>query len=78
MGGNFSKRSEDGRTQPWVEDNVSFGVGAVVLGPVHIGKNAIIGANSVVTRDVPENMIVLGVPAQIIKERWREETGRKL
>lgn len=78
LGGNFRKASADGRTQPWVGDNVTFGVGAVALGPVHIGSNSIIGANSVVTRDVPENVIVFGVPAQIIKERWNEETGRKL
>ena len=78
FGGNFSKVAEDGRTQPWVEDNVSFGAGAVILGPIHIGSNSIIGANSVVTRDVPENTIVSGVPAKVIKERWSEDSGRKL
>jgi serine O-acetyltransferase len=78
FGGNFKKTSPDGRTQPWLEDNISVGAGAVILGPVKVGFNSIIGANSVVTRDVPENVIVFGVPAQIIKERWQEETGRKL
>jgi serine O-acetyltransferase len=78
FGGNFSKKDTEGRTQPWVGDNVSFGVGAVILGPVRIGSNSIVGANSVVIRDVPENVIVFGVPAKIMKSRWTEETGRKL
>jgi serine O-acetyltransferase len=78
FGGNFNKATADGRTQPWVGDNVSFGVGAAVLGPVTVGSNSIIGANSVVTRDVPENVIVFGVPALVLKKRWNEESGRRL
>jgi serine O-acetyltransferase len=78
FGGNFNKIDADGRSQPWVGDNVSVGAGAVIVGPVKIGSNSIIGANSVVTRDVPENVIVMGVPAQIIKKRWDEATGRML
>lgn len=79
FGGNFSKKSEDGRSQPKLENGISVGAGACILGPVHIGDNAIIGANSVVTRDVPANMIASGVPAKVIKERWDvNESGRKL
>lgn len=78
FGGNFNKTDEAGRTQPWLADNVSVAAGAVILGPVKIGQNAIIGANSVVTRDVPENVIVSGIPAQIIKERWSDNENRKL
>ena len=59
-------------------DNVSVGVGAVILGPVLIGSNVIVGANSVVNRDVPENVIVFGIPARVIKERWSEDSGRKV
>jgi serine O-acetyltransferase len=78
FGGNFNKKNEQGRTQPWVDDNVSFGAGAVVIGPIKVGSNSIIGANSVVTRDVPENVIVFGVPATVIKEKWDGNSGRGL
>ena len=78
LGGNFNKRDENGRDHPWIGDNVSFGVGAVVSGPVRVGSNSIIGANTVVTRDVPDNVIVFGVPGRIIKERWSEDSGRHL
>jgi serine O-acetyltransferase len=77
-GANYSKVGKDGRTLPRLGDNVSVGAGAVVVGPVYTGSNAIIGANSVVTRDVPENVIAFGVPAKVIKDRWDETTGRKL
>lgn len=76
-GGNFNKIL-DGRSQPWVEDNVSFGAGAVAIAPVKIGSNAIIGANTVVTSDVPANTIFFGVPGGILKERWTEESRRYL
>lgn len=78
LGGNFSKMDEHGRMQPWVGDNVSFGAGSIVIGPVTIGSNSIIGANSVVNRDVPENVIVFGIPAKIVKQRWDDSSGRKL
>ena len=50
---------------PVIGDNVFIGTGAVVIGRIHIGNNVIIGANSVVTRDVPENSIAVGSPAKI-------------
>ncbi|UKK74846.1 serine acetyltransferase [Segatella bryantii] len=40
--------------------------GAKVLGDVHIGNNVVIGANAVVVKDVPDNVVVAGVPARII------------
>ena len=47
--------------------NVWIGRGAVILSGVTVGDNAIIGANSVVTRDVPNNSVVAGAPAKLIK-----------
>ena len=55
-----------------VEDNVWLGDNVVVLPGVHIGAGAIIGANSVVTHDIPAATIAVGSPARPIK-RWDEE-----
>lgn len=52
-----------------IGNNVSFGVGSKVVGEVNIGDNVIIGANAVVTRDVPANCIVAGIPARVIRQR---------
>lgn len=51
---------------PTINDNVYIGAGACVLGDVIIGKNAVIGANAVVTKSVPENAVVVGNPAKIV------------
>ena len=48
------------------KNNVIVGSGAQVLGPVIVGKNAKIGANAVVTKDVPENAVMVGIPAKNI------------
>lgn len=50
-----------------VGDNCFFGLGVKILGTVHIGNNVTIGANAVVTKDIPDNVIAGGVPARIIK-----------
>ena len=52
---------------PAIGNNVYIGTGARVLGPITVGDNAVIGANAVVTKDVPPNCVVGGVPARIIK-----------
>ncbi|PJK27986.1 acyltransferase [Minwuia thermotolerans] len=52
-----------------IEDDVWIGTGAVITKGVTIGRGAIIGANSVVTRDVPAYAIAAGVPAMVVKGR---------
>ena len=52
------------KRHPTLMDNVVVGSGAQILGPVTIGKNAKIGANAVVTKDVPDNAVMIGIPAK--------------
>lgn len=54
-------------TVPVIGDDVYIGTGAKVLGKITIGNNVTIGPNSVVLSDVPDDCVVLGVPAKIIK-----------
>ncbi len=51
----------------FIEDNASIGTGATILGGIKIGKNAIVGAGAVVTKDVPANSIVAGNPSKVIR-----------
>ena len=52
------------KRHPTLEDNVVVGSGAQILGPIIIKKNSLIGANAVVTKDVPENAVMIGIPAK--------------
>jgi serine O-acetyltransferase len=54
---------------PVIEDDVVVGAGARVLGPVRVGRNAIIGANAVVLSDIPPNSVAAGMPARVVRER---------
>ena len=56
------------KRHPTLKDNVVVGSGAQILGPVTVGKNAKIGANAVVTKDVPENAVMVGIPAKNVGE----------
>ncbi len=58
--------TEPGKRHPTVGNNVVVGSGAKLLGPIRIGENVRIGANSVVVNDVPSNSVVVGVPGKII------------
>lgn len=57
---------------PTFGDNVVLGANAVVVGKISIGSNVLVGANSTVTRDMPNNVVVAGVPARIIKENRQD------
>ena len=56
------------KRHPTLKDNVVIGSGAQILGQVTVGKNAKIGANAVVTKDVPENAVMVGIPAKNVGE----------
>jgi serine O-acetyltransferase len=51
---------------PRLGDNVYIGPGAKIVGAVRIGNNVAIGANCVVTRDVPDNAVIVGIPGRVI------------
>ena len=59
-----------------IEDDVMIGANAVVLEGVRVGARAVVAAGAVVTEDVPDGMVVAGVPARVIKER-DEKTDSK-
>ena len=52
------------KRHPTLEDNVVVGSGAQILGPIIIKTNSLVGANAVVTKDVPENAVMIGIPAK--------------
>ena len=52
------------KRHPTLKENVVVGSGAQILEPVVVGKNSKIGANAVVTKDVPENAVMVGIPAK--------------
>jgi acetyltransferase-like isoleucine patch superfamily enzyme len=60
--------SDKGEGTTILEDNVFVGVNSVILRNVRIGRNSIIGAGTVVTKDVPPNVVVAGNPMSIVRE----------
>ena len=64
-----------GKRHPTVEDNVTIGSGAKLLGPITIGHGAKIGANSVVIHDVPPNSTVVGNPGHPVRVEGRRPEG---
>lgn len=63
-----------GKKTPGIEGTITIGdncyisTGVTILGPINIGNNVIIGAGAVVTHDIPDNTIIAGIPAKIIKK----------
>ena len=66
-----TNEQRNSKRHPTLEENVVVGSGAQILGPVIIGKNSLIGANAVVTKDVPEKSIMAGNPAKKIGDATR-------
>lgn len=64
LGGTDPAGGVGGKRHPTLADGVIVGAGAQVLGPVSVGARARIGANAVVTRDVPEGAVMVGIPAK--------------
>ncbi|MBS6007670.1 MAG: serine O-acetyltransferase [Clostridium baratii] len=68
---------DKGKRHPTVKDNVIIGAGAKVLGPITIGNNVKVGANSVVLKDVPDNATAVGIPAKIIIKDKKKDNNTK-
>lgn len=66
LGGVGRRGQMDGKRHPTIEDGCMIGAGAQVLGDITIGQRAKVGANSVVTNNVPAGLTALGIPARVI------------
>jgi len=69
---------DTGKRHPTVGDRVVIGAGAKVLGPIKIGDDSRIGANSVVVKEVPSSAVVVGVPGQIVSRSSRTKEDDSL
>ena len=58
-----------GKRHPTIDNEVVIGAGAKILGPVRVGAGSMVGAGSVVVKDLPEGSIAVGVPAKVISKR---------
>jgi len=68
--GNNGKNNESG--VPKIGDRVKLCAGSVIIGDIKIGNGVVIGANAVVTKDIPDNAIVAGIPATILNYKGSE------
>jgi serine O-acetyltransferase len=76
LGGTNPANGKGGKRHPTLEDNVIVGSGAQILGPITVGQRARVGANAVVTEDVPEGATMVGVKARstLVKaETWAKD-----
>lgn len=70
LGTNQNELRDDHRA-PIIEDDVFIGAGAKILGPVRVGRGAVVAANSLVLQDVPPGATAVGVPARILRYNGR-------
>lgn len=74
LGGTNPTSGVGGKRHPTVGDGVIISLGAAILGPIQVGSGARIGANAVVTKDVPEGATMLGIPAKPTLVEVKPET----
>ncbi len=66
-------QDDTGKRHPTLANGVIVGAGAKILGPITVGRNTVVGANAVVTRDAPEESVLTGVPARARKRRDHDD-----
>lgn len=76
LGGTSPDNGVAGKRHPTLADGVIIGSGAQVLGPITVGSRARVGANAVVTKDVPEGAVMVGIPAKqtlVEADKWQKD-----
>ena len=74
LGGTNPTNGQGGKRHPTIGDDVIISLGAAILGPIHVGAGARIGANAVVTKDVPVGATMVGIPAKPTLVEVKPET----
>lgn len=74
LGGTNPTNGMGGKRHPTIGDGAIISLGAAILGPIHVGAGARIGANAVVTKDVPEGATMVGIPAKQMLVEVKPET----
>lgn len=74
LGGTNPTNGQGGKRHPTIGDDVIVSLGAAILGPITVGKGARIGANAVVTKEVPEGATMVGIPAKSTLVEVKPET----
>ncbi len=74
LGGTNPTNGVGGKRHPTIGNDVIISLGAAILGPIHVGAGARIGANAVVTKDVPEGATMVGIPAKPTLVEVKPET----
>ena len=68
------RATSTGKRHPTLGDGVAVGAGAKILGPIVIGAHSVVGANAVVTKDAPEESVLVGIPAKARRRHPGEDT----